>query len=158
MGNREVVERWTKTMVEDDIDSRVALLHPDYEGRYPQSGEVIRGRDAYRAVTERYPGRESAPITVTVTAIQGATDEFVARPSWPAWTVVHLSGSDDQFTVAGPIHYPNGETWHAVAMLTLKDGKIWRETDYFAAPFDVPEWRRPLVEVEREPTGDPGRT
>lgn len=39
MGNRQVVERWTKTLAEDDIDGRMDLLHPDYEGRYLQSGE-----------------------------------------------------------------------------------------------------------------------
>lgn len=67
---------------------------------------MIRGRDAYRAVTEQYPGRESTPLTVETLSIQGADDQFVARASWPAWTVVHLPGSDDQFTVAGPVRYP----------------------------------------------------
>jgi hypothetical protein len=62
--------------------------------------------------------------------------------------VVHLAGSDDQFTVAGQIHYPNGETWQVIAMLTLKGGKVWRETDYFAAPFEAADWRRSFVELE----------
>ncbi len=154
MGNRQVVERWVKAIVEDDLDGQVALLHPDYVGRYPQSREVIRGRDAYRAVTEHYPGRDATPLTASLSAIQGADDQFLSRPSWPAWTVVHLSGSDDEFTVAGQIHYPNGETWHAVALLTLKGGRVWRETNYFAAPFDAPDWRRPFVELEHE--GDQG--
>ena len=57
----------------------------------------------------------------------------------PAWTVVHLAASDNQFTVAGQICYPNGQTWHAIAMLTPKGGKVRRETDYFAAPFEAPE-------------------
>lgn len=152
MGNRQVVERWTRALAEDDLDAQVALLHPDYVGRYPQSGEIIRGPDNFRAVTEHYPGRESTPLAVSVAAIQGEDDQFLARPSWPAWTVVHVSGSDDQFTLAGQVRYPNGQTWHAVALLTLKGGKVWRESDYFAAPFDAPEWRRPFVEVE--PVGD----
>lgn len=149
MGNRQVINRWLRALAEDDLESQVALLHPEYVGRYPQSGEVIRGPDAFRAVTEHYPGRDAAPLKVTAAAIQGADDQFVTAPSWPAWTVVRVAGSDDEFTVAGQVHYPNGETWHAVAMLTLKGGRIWRETDYFAAPFVVPEWRRPFVEVEQ---------
>jgi hypothetical protein len=43
MGNRQVVERWAKAMAEDDWQGQAALLHPEYVGRYPQSGEVIRG-------------------------------------------------------------------------------------------------------------------
>ena len=148
MGNRQVVERWAKAMAEDDWQSQAALLHPEYVGRYPQSGEVIRGPEAWRAVAEHYPGHDAAPLTITSAAIQGADDQFVTAPSWPAWTVVHLAGSDDQFTVAGQIHYPNGETWHVIAMLTLKGGKVWREADYFAAPFGAPDWRRSFVELE----------
>jgi hypothetical protein len=148
MGNRQVVERYAQAMAEDDWESQVALLHPEYVARYPQSGEVIRGPEAWRAVAEHYPGHDVAPLTITAAAIQGADDQFVTTPSWPAWTVVHLAGSDDQFTVAGQIRYPNGETWHAIAMLTLKDGKVWRETDYFAAPFEAPDWRRSFVEIE----------
>ena len=72
----------------------------------------------------------------------------------PSWTVVHLAGSDDEFTIAGTIRYPNGESWHGVAVLTLNGGKIWRETNYFAAPFDVPDWRRPFVEVEDAQSAD----
>jgi hypothetical protein len=148
MGNRQVVERYARAGAEDDLETQVALLHPEYIGRYPQSGEVIRGPEAFRAIAENYPGHGAAPLTVTAAEIRGADDQFLARPSWPAWTVVQLAGSDDEFTLAGQIHYPNGETWHAVALLTLKAGKIWRETDYFAAPFEPAEWRRPFVEVE----------
>ena len=30
----------------------------------------------------------------------------------------------------------------------MLDGLIWHMTYYFAEPFEVPEWRRPLVEIE----------
>ena len=31
----------------------------------------------------------------------------------------------------------------------VRDGKIWRETDYFAAPFEPASWRAPVVEQEK---------
>ena len=31
-------------------------------------------------------------------------------------------------------------------LLELRDGKIWRETTYWAEPFDAPAWRRQWVE------------
>jgi len=33
-----------------------------------------------------------------------------------------------------------------VAIFELKDGKIWRDTRYYAEPFDAPQWRADLVE------------
>lgn len=35
---------------------------------------------------------------------------------------------------------------HGVAVLELKDGKIWRDTRYFAELFEAPEWRSQWVE------------
>lgn len=148
MGNRHVVERFVDATNRGDVDAEVALLHPDFVGRYPQSGEVIRGPENYRRIAEQYPGRDTGSLTTTTAAIMGADDKWVSRPSWPAWTLVHVSGSDDEFAFAGLVHYPNGDTWHAVSLVTMKDGKIWRATFYFAEPFEVPEWRRPFVEIE----------
>jgi hypothetical protein len=30
----------------------------------------------------------------------------------------------------------------------MLDGRIWREIDYFAAPFEVPDWRALYVDRE----------
>ncbi|MBA3403380.1 MAG: hypothetical protein H0U13_01660 [Gemmatimonadaceae bacterium] len=88
---------------------------------------------------------------------------MVTKASWPAWSVVHLVGSAAEFSVIGTIRYPGGETirypggdtWHVVAPITVRDGKIWRETDYFAAPFDAPDWRLPYRESGEQRTADP---
>ena len=50
------------------------------------------------------------------------------------------------FQATGTVRYPDGKEWHFVALLTLRDGKIWREVDYFAEPFEPPEWRTRYVE------------
>jgi hypothetical protein len=75
----------------------------------------------------------------------GRDDEFVAGPSW---TIIHLIGSGDEITVTGTIDYPELGTWHFVSLLTVRDGKIWRQVDYFAAPFEAPAWRAPFVDIE----------
>jgi hypothetical protein len=31
-------------------------------------------------------------------------------------------------------------------LLELRDGKIWRETTYWAEPFEAPEWRSKFVD------------
>ena len=150
MGNRQVVERYARSMAENDLDAQIALIHDDYECRYPQSRELIRGGDNLRRIVESYPETTGEGLAPKLGRIIGTDDQFVSQPSWPAWSVVHLSGSGDDFTLTGIVTYPNGEAWHAVALLTLMDGKVWREVDYFAAPFEAPEWRAPYVERESE--------
>ena len=146
MGNRAVVERFTEALAANDFDAQDALLHDDYVGRYPQSGEVIRGRENRRRIMENYPGTERG-ITASSDRIVGTDDEFVTGPSW---NMVHLSGSGDDLSLLGRITYPNGETWHTVLFLTMRQGKIWREVAYFGQPFDPPEWRAPFVELEEQ--------
>ena len=37
-------------------------------------------------------------------------------------------------------------SFHSTVIFELKDGKIWRDTRYFAEPFEAPEWRAQWVE------------
>jgi hypothetical protein len=85
-------------------------------------------------------------LSTSVASIRGRDDEFVTTPSW---NILHLIGSGDEFTLSGTINYPNGETWHSVVLITVRDGKIWRETDYFGPPFEAASWRAPFVEQEK---------
>jgi len=145
MSNRRVVEQYAGALSDNDADALEALRGEDYTCRYPQSGEVIRGRTNARAIGEQYPGDRG--LSASLDRIVGTDDEFLPGPSW---NLIHLSGSGDEFTVTGTITYPNGETWHVVALLTLRGGKIWREVDYFAAPFERPEWREQFSELETQ--------
>ena len=136
-----------RALADNDLDAQDALVHDDYVGRYPQSGEVIRGRAKRRALAESYPGAEGGEAHINLETIVGRDDEFITGPSW---NLIHLAGSGDEFTVTGTITYPNGETWHAAVLLTLREGKIWREVNFFAPPFDQPEWRASITELESE--------
>jgi ketosteroid isomerase-like protein len=146
MGNRQLVERYAQATSVDDFDTQDALVHDDYVLHYPQSGERIRGRTNRRAVLEGYPRREEAVIRPSVGHITGTDDQFIPRSTWPAWSVVHLTGSGDEFTVTGTVTYADGALWHFVSVVIVRDGKIWRETQYFAPAFEAADWRRPYVE------------
>ena len=145
MSGRAIVERYAEGLAANDPAVLRECLHPDYVGRYPQSGEVIRGQANVLAISQNFPGQEQGRLTTSVANIRGRDDEFVTTPSW---SIVHLTGSGDEFTLTGTINYPNGETWHSVVLITVRDGKISRETDYFGAPFEAPAWREPFVERE----------
>lgn len=41
----------------------------------------------------------------------------------------------------------DGEPVHTVNIMEFRDGKVARETHYFADPFEPPEWRARWVEM-----------
>ena len=145
MSNRGVVEAYLKAVAEDDLDAQDALVADDYVLDYPQSGERFRGRANRRANIENYPSRVEAGIRPSVERIIGADDAFIAGPA-PSFNMIHLSGSGDDFQATGTIRYPDSKVWHYVSLIKLRGGKIWRETTYFAEPFEAPAWRAPFAE------------
>jgi ketosteroid isomerase-like protein len=127
--NRAIVERFVRGMASNDIEAQEEVLADDIVEEYPQSGEVIRGKQNRRAILENYPG--GMPEVA----------ETKARPE------SKITGADDEYTAVGQVTYPNGETWHVVSLFQLRDGKISRMTVYFGAPFEAPAWRAPYVET-----------
>lgn len=130
--NRKIIEQYLQAMVANDWEAQDRLLSDDFVEEYPQSGERIVGKENRRAIIENYPGGEPRETSA----------------SGPAPKPPVIAGGGDQFTATGQIKYPNGETWHVVSLIELRDGKIARITDYFGAPFEAPAWRAPYVEKE----------
>jgi ketosteroid isomerase-like protein len=130
--NRKTVEQLIQAMGTNDIEAQERLISDDIVEEYPQSGEVIRGKANRRAIMENYPGG-----TPRETSAQSPNRAPV------------ITGAGDQFTAAGQVTYPNGETWHVISLIEFRDGKISKITSYFGAPFEAPAWRAPYVEVER---------
>ena len=70
----------------------------------------------------------------------------------PLYQLQRIVGDGDAWWGDGTITYPDGSTWRLAMLLQLRDGRIFRETSYFAAPFEAPAWRAPFVErMESEP-------
>ena len=137
--NRTIVEQFMQAMAANDWEAQERLLTDDFVEEYPQSGERIRGNENRRAIAENYPG--------------GEPTETNADGPKPAV----ITGTGDHFTATGQIKYPNGEIWHVVSLIELRDGKIARMTDYFGAPFEAPAWRAPYVEVDKVAAGKASR-
>jgi SnoaL-like domain len=146
VSNRRIVESYASAMAQDDFDAQDAFIHDDYELLYPQSGERFRGKTNRRAILENYPAREATSTRPSVGRIVGMDDQWLNRPSWPGSSLVHLIGSGDEFQVVGTVRYSDGLDWYFVSFITLREGKIWRETDYFAPPFEAASWRAQYVE------------
>ena len=63
----------------------------------------------------------------------------------PTFSIVRIEGSGNVFTYSGTLRYANGDQWHIVAIVEVRDGKIAKTTTYYAAPFEAPEWRAAYV-------------
>ena len=141
VAGRELVERFYRAVSTRDWDLLGSVLHPDYCEVYPQSGERIRGTANLRAILEHYPGGFTGDIGTR--RLIGSEDRWVLTPSF---TPLRVSGTGDVYMFEGTAPYPDGTTWHVVSLLELKDGRIWRLTSYYAAPFEAPAWRAQWVE------------
>lgn len=103
-------------------ESGYEVRHQDFVLEMPQSGERIRGRENMR--------------------------EFQAAfgQSGPAMQLRRLLVRRGLWVVEVVSDYGDGQVFYYVSMVELRDGKMWRDTRYYAEPFGAPEWRAKWVE------------
>ena len=143
-GSRGVVETWAQQLSTQNMEEIDKILHDDFVEEYVQSGERVIGRDNLRAVATNYPGTDQQPIRGDVHPVIGADDAYVMGPSY---NITRITGSGDEFALAGTLTYPSGDVWYLAQFVKVRDGKIWRVSSYFGEPFDPPAWRAQWVEV-----------
>ncbi|MGH2382577.1 MAG: nuclear transport factor 2 family protein [Candidatus Limnocylindria bacterium] len=139
--NGAVVERFMHALASSDVDAYESTLAEDSIAIYPQSGERFRGRANLRALMEQF--RRDEPFRADVERVPG--DE----PSWvmsPGFRALRVGGSGEHFTATGRVRYANGEEWHLVQLIDVRDGRIRQVISYFAEPFEAPDWRAPYRE------------
>jgi hypothetical protein len=104
----------------------VELMAEDVLWRWPQSGEVIRGRGRLVEVEVHHPELPR----VGITRVTGCGDVVVAE--WSA-------------------DYGDGRIFRNVSLVEFELGKVTGGTEYFGEPFDPPGWRSTLVDIEFDP-------
>jgi ketosteroid isomerase-like protein len=138
--NEEIVRHYWQAHAANDFDKLSELRHREWTVEWPQSGERIRGDANARAMVDNYPG--GLP-DINAGRIVGSEDRWVTTPMY---TIQRVVGNGDFWWGDGTVSYPDGSMWSLAVLVQVRDGKIYRETDYFAAPFDPPAWRAPWVE------------
>jgi ketosteroid isomerase-like protein len=119
---RRVAEGLWKAVEAGDWDSAAALLHDDFVQEWPQSGERIVGRENALAVNRNFPG------------------------GVPKMTFRRSLAAGDLVVLQVDLTYADGSVYQAVSIFEIRDGKVAKETDYFAQPFPAPQWRAQWVE------------
>ncbi len=118
---RDAIDRhWTESAA-GDLEKEHDIYHDDAICDYPQSGERIRGRRNIQALRSHHP----------------------AKPS--GFQVRRVLGMGDLWISEYIITY-QGKPVFTVSIMEFRDGKVKHETQYFADPFEAPDWRSRLVE------------
>lgn len=127
--NQQTIERLKDAINSGDFMAMAAIADqvyaPDVVQEWPQSGERITGLANLRGVNDNYPAMTGTQPNANLRRVTGAGDTWVAEST---------------------IDYGNGVPVSWVAILEFRDGKIVKETDYFADPFEPPAWRAQWVQ------------
>jgi hypothetical protein len=120
---RAALDRHWKASDAGDFAAEHDIYRADAVLEYPQSGERIRGRDGIRA-------------------------SRVAQPDAKRFEVRRIIGAGDLWITEFILTYDGAPTY-AVSIMELADGKVARETQYFANPFEPGRSRARWVEPMR---------
>ena len=124
MDEREATRLISELLARPDAERAHGLRHEGYAMEMPQSGERVPDREKMREFQEAYPNP-------------------------PAMRLRRLAIGGNLWVMEGVSDY-DGRTYHQVAIVELRDGKMWRETRYYAEPFEPPGWRTQWTERMEE--------
>ncbi len=143
MRSSQIVEKYYRALADGDHDTVCDLVDEDFVNIYPQSGEVIRGRETYRQMALANPAVPKGEFTLI-----HHDDKAIHIPSaLPGGRAVLVTGSGGTYVAEGLVRYPDGELYNVVSVITLRGGKVLEDRTYFAEPFDPPDWRAPFREA-----------
>jgi hypothetical protein len=118
---RNALDRhWIASAAGDQVGEH-ETSHDDAVCTYPQSGELIRGRDNLQALRSHHPGKPSG------------------------FVVMRIVGEGNLWAAEYTIDF-EGKSTCTVSIMEFRDGRVSRETQYFCDPFDAPAWRARWVE------------
>jgi len=117
---REALNRHWAAADANDFDAEHEIYREDAVLEYPQSGERIRGRRNIQVSRE-------------------------AQPNAKRFTVRRIVGTGSLWVTEFILTY-DGRPSFSVSVMEFLDGKVARETQYFAEPFEPGPSRAHLVE------------
>jgi hypothetical protein len=126
----EMAARIRKLFEDNDVaaysKAQYEMAAEDIINEFPQSGERFQGRDKIAAMNSSYAGST------------GTT---------PKATLRRILKPGEAWVVESTIDYGDGTPVSSISIIeTGPDGKVVKQTDYFANPFEAPAWRSQYAE------------
>ena len=120
---RQALDRHWAASDADDFETEHDIYQEDAILEYPQSGERIRGR-------------------------RNIQSSRSAQPNQKRFAIHRITGSGDLWVTEYVLTY-DGRPSHTVSIMEFRDGRVARETQYFADPFEPgasrAEWVEPMT-------------
>ena len=92
-------------------------------------------------------------LRARLSPIQYAVTQEASTGTTPKMKLRRILKPGEAWVIEGTIDYGDGTPVSSVSIIeTGADGKVVRQTDYFANPFEAPAWRKKWVE-RMEPAG-----
>ena len=110
--NRRILESMFEGNTFKSPEFEYELRSDDFVAEMPQTGERFEGREALKAMQEGF-----------------------GEP--PAIQLKRISGEGDTWAVEALQTYKDESQWHVCVLVAFTDGKISRETRYYAPPLDT---------------------
>ena len=126
MNSKDVVLAFWDAMKSNDFAKASECLSPDFEGFWPQSGELIVGRDNFTAINSNYPTK--GVWVFDIHSLVGDGDEVV--------TDVSVTDGVEKARVI---------TFH-----TLENGLISNQKEFWPDPMEAQAWRSKWVKRVQE--------
>lgn len=137
--NGQLARRYIEAGARNELDALEGMRTPDWQLRWPATNELVPSSAAYRTIHENYPGGFPRFDDISVA---GPSDRYLLTP---AYTVVRVAGIGDLWLAEARVRYADRSEWCMAKVLELRDGKVYRETDYWARVEDRPEWRTAMT-------------
>jgi hypothetical protein len=119
--NRKALDTHWQASAAGDWETEHNIYDDDAICDYPQSGERILGRRNLQALRSHHPGK---PSGFQIKRILGKGDLWITE-----YTILY-----------------QGRSAYTVSIMEFRNGKVVHETQYFADPFDAPDWRKQWVQ------------
>ena len=122
MNPKQVLETFWEKMESNDFYAVAELLHDAFTLEWHQSGELIRGRENFAKINTAYPANGEWRFNINSIVAEGDV------------VVTDVSVTD------GVVKD------RVITFSTVRDGKIWKQIEFWPEPFAAPEWRARWVE------------
>ena len=122
MEPKKILELFWKTMESNDFYAVAELLHHEFTLEWHQSGERIRGRENFAKINTAYPAEGKWHFHINSMVVEGDV------------VVTDVSVTDGV------------RKDRVITFSTVREGKIWKQVEFWPEAFEAPEWRKAWVE------------
>ncbi|MGL1957397.1 MAG: nuclear transport factor 2 family protein [Colwellia sp.] len=123
MNPKEIVESFWEAMQSNDFYKASTWLATNFEGYWPQSNELITGRDDFGDVNSFYPAADKWLFEINSIICEGQK------------VVTDVSITDGT------------QKARAITFHTVENGLIAKQVEFWPDDFEAPEWRSKWVKI-----------